>query len=203
MDNGDTKMLTNTPHVAEETLVDRVMKPELPPPVPVEQPLGTVKRVLNVRDRNLTIGACRARCMQEGHKKLKDQDKLNRLSKLINFEETIEYVAMLKDWQEEHSLKWERDWVRYKAWRRHQEGVISPDDERFLKGVNLEKGVKKPPLVMPENTPEQMRGPERTFYLPPKLDIWAQEAVKGMDWTDFGAEYSTELAAKFGVEIEG
>ena len=204
-DDGKMAMIKNVPHPVEETLVDRVMRPELPEPVPAEQPPGTTKRRLNVRERNLLIGACRARCTQEGHTKLKDQDKLNRIGKLVKFEETLEYIAMITDWQEEHALKWERDWVRYKAWRRYQEGLIQPDDEKFPKGIDLEKGVPKPPLRVPENTPAQMRGPERDFYFPSKLDAWAQDAVKEMDWSEFvpGAEYTLELSAKFGVEIEG
>ena len=165
-----------------------------------EQPPGTVKRTLNFRDRNMLIGAARNWCSRDDQKKLKDQDKLVRLGRIISFDETIEFIAMLTDAQEELQRKWVADWRRYKIWRDFQAGLVAED--RLTKDIDPEKGVQKPPLVMPENTPDEMRGPARDFFLPSKLDAWAQDAIKAMDWNFNAAEYAVELAEKFGVEIE-
>lgn len=199
-DNGGRKMIEN---VTREALADA--KGVDPAVAPGEQkvPSGCVERVLNFRDRNLLIGACRAFCAKDGHKGIKDQSKLDRMNKLISFDETLEYIAMLDDAQEELTREWTRDKGKYKAWRDYQEKIVTA--EAVLKafpGMDLDKGAVKPPLRMSENSPEEMRGKERAFYLPSKLDSWVQDAVRAMEWSPFAAEYAVELCAKFGIKGE-
>jgi hypothetical protein len=201
MSDGDGKLMLQNPPSRPE--IDRVLHPVEAGHSPAAEPLqpaGTVKRTLNFRDRNLLIGAARNWCSRDGQKKLKDQDKLVRLAKLVYFEETLEYIAMIADAQEEVERKWRADWKRYKLWRNFQEGLIS--EEELTKDVDRENGVPKPTLLMPEITPAEMRGRSRDFFFPSKLDAWAQNAVEGMDWNFNAAEYAVELAEKFGVEVE-
>lgn len=193
MSDGDGKMMAQTERVSQAE-IDKALT------AAQEQPPGTVRRVLNFRDRNLLVGAARSWCARDDQKKLKDQDKLIRLGRLISFDETLEYMAMLTDAQEELQRKWLSDWNRYRLWRNFQAGLITADD--LAKGTDIDKGVPKPALVMPENTPAEMRGPSRDFFLPSKLDAWVQDAIRGMEWNFNAAEYAVELAEKFGVEIE-
>ncbi len=60
-------------------------------------PAGCVERILNFRDRNLMISACREFCTEKGKGDYKAQAKLDKVSKIISFDETIEYFGMIED----------------------------------------------------------------------------------------------------------
>lgn len=199
MDNGEKKqIIENTPRVD----VGKILN-DPPAQEPMKVPPGCVERVLSFRERNFIVGACRALCEKIEHKSFKDQANLARLNKILLFDETLEYFAMLEDAQEELTRKWTRDKKMYKLWRNFQEGLIKVDEfKKEFPDVDPNEEVKKPSLRTPENTKEEMRGKERAFYLPAKLDVWVQTALRAMEWTWQSAEYSVDLCEKFGIKDE-
>lgn len=197
-DNGDRKIIEN---VTREALSDAI-RPE-DASGSTRPPIGCVERILNFKDRNNLYGACRAFCAKDGHKGFKDTVKLDRLNKIIKFEETLEYFAMIDDSLEDEILAWQRAKRVYKLWKDYRAGLLTADGFRKeVPNVNLEEGPPKPALLQPETKADDLRGKERSFYLPSKLDVWAQEAIKQMDWSPFVAMYTAELFSKFGINDE-
>lgn len=208
MDNdGKKTMLENAPR---PTVTD-ALKGDPAPTAPVEKkvPPGCVERVLNFRDRNTLIGAGRDFCRKPEHKKLKDLEKLDRLSKVLCLEETIEYFFKIQDWIDEEVLKWKGLREKYRLWRQYKENLLTPEDaEEFRKrypGLDLEKGPEKPSYRQPEIPPKKNRGPERSFYIPAKIDVWAQDVLRATDWDTpiAQAEFVVELCAKFDIKDDG
>lgn len=196
-ENGDRKILEN---VTRESLPGMIESSQL---FEKRAPVGCVERILNFKDRNNLFGACRAYCAREGHKGFKDQDKLSRLNKIILFEETLEYFAMIDDLLEDAIRDWQRGRKRYKLWKDYKAGLVKIEDfRRELPGVNPDDEAPKPGLLAPESTPEDLRGKERSFYIPSKIDVWAQDAIKAMDWSPFTPQYTVELCEKFGIGDE-
>jgi hypothetical protein len=196
MDNGEP-MLKNA---ARE--IPRVGLDAEEAEVPRGVPAGCVERILSFRDRNFIIGACRAFCEKDGHKGFKDQAKLSRLNKLLAFEETLEYFAEFDDTLEDLVRAWTRQKRMYKLRRDVEEGVVKAGEfEKEFPGIALES-VEKPTLRPPENSKEDMKGAESHFYLPSKLDVWVQDALRAMEWNWSAAEFSVDLCAKFGVTEE-
>lgn len=174
----------------------------LVPPEAAERkvPSGCVERILNFKDRNFIVGACRAYCEKEGHKTFKDQKKLDQITKLLNFEATLDYYAMINDQTEDMNLAWESSTAKWRAWRRWKEKLLSTDEIRkTYPDLDLERGVEKPPSRAPEIPAEEHRGKDSTFYLPSKLDAWVQDALRAMDWATVMTAYVVELCEKFGV----
>ena len=203
--DGERPVLENAPR---ETLAEALARsaPPLPPPEPKKAPPGTMEVVLSVRDRDLLAGAAIQYCRQDGHQKLKDHDYAQRLKKEIKVEETEEYFAMLRDALEDEVRRWNAAWKRYRAWRDWREGLL--EDGKLLEAVpdldlaaeDLEaKAPTKPPLVKPDYDPKENIGPERPFYLPPKLYAWIQDMLGEIEWPIVASEFVTETCAKFGV----
>jgi hypothetical protein len=169
-----------------------------------EVPEGCVRRVLNFKDRNYLVGAAKAYCSRDGHKGLKDQRKLDQLTKLVNFEATLDHTAELTDLIEEAQVKWESTMVRYRVWRRFKESILDEDQVKDMKkkypGLDEEKNFQKPPIRPPEMSESDRRGPDSTFHFPAKLDAWVQDALEVMEWQVIHAEFAVELCEKFGVE---
>lgn len=187
--------------LASEAPLDGKAAPRPPPP-------GHVERVLTMRDRNLIVGACISLCGRDGHKKAKDQENLHRVKRLLSFDETLEYFAMNNDWAEEERIKWEGARARYRAWFRWSQGVVTTDDLlRAHPGFGLDEKKlpvqpPKPPHQPPRLKPEEYRGPERAFHIPPALDVWMAQAIKEMSWPterDDMTEGAVELGRKFGI----
>lgn len=193
-DNGDRNMIEN---VTRESFAV----------VPMEEgaakrpPVGHVERLLNFKDRNNLFGACRAFCAKEGHKGFKDQTKLDRLNKIINFDETLEYFAMIDDSLEDETRAWHRAKLRHKLWKDYKAGLVKPEDFR-KEFSDQDPEPLKPSLLAPVTKPDDIRGKERSFYLPSKIDVWAQDAIRAMDWSPFLVEYTVELFQKFGIHEE-
>lgn len=168
-----------------------------PPPKP---PPGCVERVLTVYDRNLVCGACIRYCQQDGKKKLKDLDKLDRVKRLLRFDETLEFVAMNTDWLEDERVRWEGAKARYRLWRRWKEGILRAEDLKAT-DPNFDPGVEpeRPPPQPPQLAREQRCGPARPVHVPSRLDAWIQEALRAMDWPSDMAEGASEIGRTFGV----
>lgn len=203
--DGKTPILANAPR---EILAEALARPDLalPPAEPKKAPPGTMEVILTMRDRDMLGGAAIQFCQQKGHRKLKDHDHAKRLRKEIKVDEPEEYFAMLRDALEDEGRRWNAAWKRYRAWRDWQEGLLT--DEELLKvvpGLDLEeenleeKAPPKPPLRVPTYDPKENIGPERPFYLTPKLYAWVQEMLDEIDWPIVASEFVTETCAKFGV----
>lgn len=168
-----------------------------------KQPAGTVERILNFRERNLLIGACREFCQKDGKGDHKAQAKLDRVTKLICFEETVRYFDMIDDGLEDELFRWQRlrnDWL---SWQQYQGGGLSVEElKKKAPTVDITDPPKKPSRKQPEATPEDLRGKDREFYFPSKLDVWVQEVLKVATWNPLAATYVTELCGKFGVKDE-
>lgn len=142
-----------------------------------DQP-GCVKRVLNFRDRNQIMVACRA-WFQRNEKSDKNDEKailrMNKVQKLLAFEETMEYFEMIEDSYAFRQAQWQRE---RQAW---------------IAGQGPNPGKK------PQPTPEEQRGQERVFHIPSKQDAWIEEAIRGMKWHPIGVEYVAELFERFQI----
>lgn len=166
-------------------------------------PPGHVERVLNFKDRNFIVGACRVYCEKDGHKTYKDQKKLDQVTKLLDFETTLDYYAVISDRTEELNLAWESSLAKWRAWKRYKEKLISTEEIRKVyPELDLEKGIEKPPSRAPEIPADEQRGKDSSFYLPAKLDVWVQDTLRMMDWTTVMTPYAVELCEKFGVKDE-
>jgi len=197
-DSGDRKMIEN---VTREALAE-ASAPQFELVSDVKKaPIGCVERILNFKDRNNLFGACRAFCAKEGHQGFKDQTKLDRLDKIILFQETLEYFAMIDDCLEDEVRAWHRDKRRYKLWKDYKAGLVRAEDFR-KEFTDQDAEPKKPSLLAPETKAEDHRGKERAFYLPSKIDAWAQDAIKAMDWSPFLVQFTVELFQKFGIKDE-
>ncbi len=196
----EKQLLENTPRIETEPVK---AFPIAETPEPPKQPAGTVARVLNFRDRNMLIGSCREFCQKDGKGDYKAQAKLDRISKLISFEETLEYFEMIDDSIEDALFKWQRtrnDWL---SWQQYLGGGLTVEElKKKAPAVDISSPPAKPPRRQPEGTPEERRGKERPFYFPSKLDVWVQEVLKVATWSPLAAEYVTELCGKFGVKDE-
>ena len=180
-----------------------LLRPAITEPTEKKIPPGCVERVLNFKDRNFIVGACRAYCEREGHKTFKDQKKLDQVTKLLDFETTLDYYAVISDRKEDLSVAWESAMAKWRTWRRHKEKLVTTEDVRKVyPELDLEKGVEKPPLRAPDVSAEDERGKESSFYFPSKLDVWVQDALRAMDWTTVMTTYAVELCEKFGIKDE-
>lgn len=215
MDNGGKRMIENaTQDVAAESmptrkdLLGKAMTAETPSSEPKKVPPGHVVRTLNFRDRNMLIGACRDYCQRDDKKKHKDRENLDRVSKALCFEETIDYFLMIQDDIDEKVAVWQGARERYRLWRQYRENLLKPEDVEEFKSrypkMDLEKGPEKPGPRAPEIDPKENRGPEREFHLPAKLDVWVQEVLRATDWNTppAMAEFVVELCARFDIKNE-
>lgn len=191
--NGDFKIIEN---VTRDVLAESASEVESSVK---KAPPGCVERILNFKDRNNLFGACRAFCAKEGHQGFKDQTKLGRLDKIILFQETLEYFAMIDDSLEDEIREWHRAKRRHKLWKDYRAGLVKAEDFR-KEFSDQDPEPAKPSLLVPESKGEDIRGKDRTFYLPAKIDVWAQDAIKAMDWSPFLVQYTVELFEKFGIK---
>lgn len=199
MNSGDGKqLLENTPRPETPRLPVEAAPPEAP-----KQPVGTVERVLNFRDRNLLIGACRQFCDKDKNGDHKAQSKLDRVSKLLNLDETVEYFNMIDDSVEDATFRWMKERNDYLAWMQYSSGGATLEELK-KRAPNVDPSIKpkKPPKATPQATPAEMRGKERSFYIPSKLDAWIQDVLKVSTFQAMTAEYVTELCSKFGLKEE-
>jgi hypothetical protein len=166
-------------------------------------PVGCVERVLNFRDRNLIIGACREFCLKDGKGGHKAQSKLNRLTKLLDLQETVDYFEMVNDSMEDEVFKWQRLRNNWLSWQQHLAGGLTLEElQKRAPSVDLSDPPNKPPRKQPEATPEDLRGKDRAFHIPSKLDAWIQECLEVANWDPMTSEYVTELCQKFGLKSE-
>lgn len=171
------------------------------PPEPRKQPPGTVERILNVRERNYIVGVCLEFTKKNpGHK---SQIKVARVKDVVVFEETLKYIDMINDAYEEKAFQWRVAMHEWKNCRDYQAGMISLETFRkACPNVNLDIPREKPPRQHPEASPEELRGPESSFYFPPKIDVWVQECLKASAWEGVQPEYVVELCGKYGITDE-
>jgi hypothetical protein len=166
-------------------------------------PEGCTERTVTMRDRNSIMGACQAYCQKDGHKGLLDQTRLNRIKKILNWDETLEYFAMIDDSLDDEIRIWKRAKNQHKLWKDYRAGLIKAEDvKKTYPDLDLEGEFKKPPLREPELKPEDKCGPKKVVYLPSKLDAWVQDALKAMEWLPKMEELAVEVCAKFGIKSE-
>lgn len=191
-------------NVTRKVLEDALKATE-PVSAPAERkiPEGCVERRLTMRDRNAIIGACQAYCLKDGHKGLSDQARLNKVKKMLNWDETLEYFAMVDDALDDEIRAWRRAKSQYKLWKDYRAGLVKPEDIRKIyPDLDLENGVQKPQLIEPKLKPGEKRGPEMVAYFPSKLDAWIQDALQAMEWHKDMEELSVEVCEKFGIKQE-
>jgi hypothetical protein len=169
------------------------------PSVAPKIPPGCVERVLTVRDRNMIVGACMA--YVEKNKSLKDMRMLVRVKEALDFEATVEYFAQLDASITEAVEEWQRARIKRKLWLDWRAGILREEDiRRQLPNFNLDEEPPKPPARPPQASAEEKRGPERTFYIPAKLDAWIEDALRAMEWEARHAEGGVAVAEKYGIE---
>lgn len=185
---------------AVETVTREMLAPK--PDAERKVPEGHVVRILTVRDRNMIVGACRA--YVKGEKgKYKGQFKVDRVSKLLAFETTIEYLNMINDAQAENLFKWQEARQAYVSYRMMKGGMLKV--EEFVKqfpDLDLDECPEKPPIQQPELSKGEQRGPESEFHIPAKLDAFIQDALSEMEWDSAGSEAVVELMTKYGLKPE-
>lgn len=196
-DDDGKAMIQNTPQAdaAGAGAITQPSKEEKKPPA------GCVERVLNFRDRNILIGACRQFCDKDGKGDHKAASRLDRVTKILCLQETIDYFAMIDDSLEDALFKWQRDRNNYLSQRQYEAGGLTIEELRKrAPSVDPSTQTPKPKKVQPEATPAEMRGPERPFYIPSVLDAWIQGVLKVAVFSAVSAEYVTELCVKFGIK---
>lgn len=168
-------------------------------------PPGHVERSLTVLDRNMIVGAALAYCAQEANKG-KHQHMLVRAKKLLDFDETVEYFAMVNDSVADAQEAWQRAKAKRKLWLDWREGVLKADDlkrEYPNCEFELDKEPPKPNPSVPKATPKEMRGYEKTFYLPAKVDAWIETVLRAMVWPKDQIESGITTEEKYGIEDKG
>lgn len=164
-------------------------------------PLGCVERELTMRDRNMIVGACADYCASEGHKGYKDIEKLGRVKRILGWEETLDYFAMVNDAADEAVSAWLRAKARRRLWLDWKEGALKTDDlQRQHPALDLNQEPPKPAARQPETTLEERRGPSRTFHIPAKLDVWIADSLRAMKWPSAHVEGGIEVCAKYGLD---
>ena len=186
------------PAVTRELLAAQEGEKKLSVPVPE----GCVTRTLNFRERNLIVGACRF--YVKGEKgKYKGQFKVDRVGKLLSFEETLDYFNMMNDSQAENLFKWQEQRQAYVAYRMMKGGMMKAEDfAKQFPDLDLDECPPKPPVKQPELTHEEERGKPREFHIPSKLDVFIQDALKDMEWNPDWSKYVVELMVKYGISPE-
>lgn len=169
-----------------------------------KKPEGCVERHLNVRERNILIGACREFCKTEGRGDYKNQNKLMRVSKLVKFEETIEFFDELEELLDARIREWKKQKLQYMAYSDYKAGLMPIERlKSVIDGFHPENPPGKPPTwKTPELTPDERRGPTEVFYIPSRLDAWIQDALKVYKWEPLLVEFNVELCEKFGIKDE-
>lgn len=174
------------------------------PPTEARRPSGTVERVLNFQERSLLIFACKIYCSRQDKGDHKAQSKLDRLTKIVSYDETVEYFDMIDDSLEDQLFKWQRsrnDWLLI---QQYLAGGISIEDlKKKSPALDIESPPEKPTRRQPEASQDDIRGKERPFYLPSKLDAWVQDVLRSVHWPNpEKAQYITELCGKFGIKSD-
>lgn len=201
-ENGKRQLVENAPR---EGVAQALKLVEENPSTPAQErrvPEGCVVRTLNFRDRNLIVGACRA--YAQGEKgKYKGQFKLERVTKVLNFDETREYYEMINDSQAENLFKWQEARQAYVAFRMMKGGMMRVEEfAKQFPDLDLDACPEKPPVKQPELTKDEQRGRAREFYIPSKLDTFIMDAIQDYQWGSIGSEFVTELMEKFGIKEE-
>lgn len=190
--NGDIKMLANPPQEIHRVPAAPTLEPE--------QPAGTVARKLNFQERSLLIFACRQVCGGDGKGDQRAMSKLHRFTKIISYDETVEYFDMIDDSVEDAAFRWQKERTNWMAWQVYQAGNLTLENlKKRIPNIDLQNPPTKPSRNQPEATPQEARGKERVFYLPSKIDAWVQDVIRSANWKPEKAEYVTELCAKFGI----
>lgn len=181
--------------------VEKIMK-DSPSPEPPKQPVGTVERVLNFQDRSLLLFGCKLYCKDPSKGDYRSQSRLTKLDKLLVHDETVEYFEMIDDSLEDRLFKWQRERNDWLLVQQYLAGGISLEEvKKKSPALDVDDPPKKPSRVQPEADPEEVRGKERSFYLPSKLDSWVQDVLKEVKWPNpEKAKYITELCTKFGIK---
>lgn len=162
-------------------------------------PEGHVERTLNFRDRNLIFGAVQAYCNDKSRSDYKYRLRIDKIAKLLNIEENIEYFDMLDEWINTKHREWLIVSGRYNAYHNFKAGQVFLEKVResfpdFDPNVEPPKPGKKPKL-----TPEEMRGKARAFHIPSKIDAFIIDTIKAYDFKQADPEYVTELCVKYGL----
>lgn len=165
-------------------------------------PEGHVVRTLSFRDRNLIVGACKF--YVKGEKgKYKGQFKVDRVSKLLSFEETLEYFNLMNDAQAENLFKWQEQRQAYVMWRSMKGGMMKVEDfAKQFPDLDIDECPPKPPIQQPDLSHEEQRGKPREFHIPSKLDVFIQDALRDMEWNPDWSKYVVELLVKYGISPE-
>jgi len=172
---------------------------------------GCILHSLTMMDRNLLIGAGRQYCGKKGNRTNENHDKLNRLDRLLDFTETLDYHAMVKDANDQLDREWRGAAMRYNRWRDYRAGLPVKIDTA-LEGEDGVKTIIEPfdlsakappkPTPRPPMLPEdEERGPERIFQIPAKLVVWIQKVLTAVEWNAVQTKHGMTLCRIFDVEV--
>lgn len=180
-----------------------------PSAVPLKPRTGCLVHQLTMKDRNLIIGACRAYCQKKGNKDIRNLNNLDRLIRLFNFQETLDFNALVGDVQAQMNREWAGAKMRYDRWRDWKAGLPTKVDTSF-EGEDGAKTIiepfvpsapapPKPPARPPELPKDEERGPVRSFNILARLDVWIQKALPVMEWNTVMTEDAVILCKLFNV----
>lgn len=197
--NGGRQMVVNTQKVE---LPIPLGTTDLTEDVKKKPPAGTVERTLNFQERSLLVLACKLHCAKQDKGDHKAQAKLSRLLKIVSYEETVDYFDMIDDSLEDKLFKWQRERNDWLLVQQYLAGGIALDElKKKSPELDIENPPEKPARRQPEATKDEIRGSERSFYLPSKLDSWVQDVLHATHWPNpEKSMYITELCTKFGIK---
>lgn len=183
-------LIQNTPRVGEA-------------PEPRRQPPGTVERILNVRERNYVVAVCQEAVNREKKEPHKLKIKLAKISEIVAFKDTLDYIHEINDAYEDQRFEWRKALHLWNHCRKVQDGSLSLEDfQKKFPGVNPTGELEKPARRQPEPTPAEMRGAQNSYFFPSKLDGWIQDCLKSSTWEGVPPEFVAETCSKFGISDE-
>jgi len=172
---------------------------------------GCIVYPLTMMDRNLLIGAGRQYCGKKGNRTNENHDKLNRLDRLLDFTETLDYHAMVKDANDQLDREWRGAAMRYNRWRDYKAGLpvkidTALEGEDGVKTIiePFDPAAKAPPKPPPRPqalSDDEERGPMRAFQVPAKLVVWIQKVLTAVEWNAVQTKHGMTLCRIFDIEV--
>jgi len=212
--DGNLAMIGNTDKSPELSKVPH--DPSKPSALTEKEKEGKVKRTFTCMDRNMIFAACqetvdraaleaREKKEKSGQDHYKKNFKFEKVKKLLETDQTIEYYIDLDEAIKIRLLEWQGAKNRHLSWLRWKAGIKTRKEvlEQF-EDFDFENKPEAPAPKMPEATDDERIGPPgespREFWIDRKLDTWIEECLKGHEFPSGSSLFVTELYSKYGLK---
>lgn len=176
------------------------MEQMLENPGPTSCPPGSVPRRFSMKERQLIVLACQVYSQNGDFKK---QRKLRDIRLILKADEVEDYFDTIREKEHDLLSEWTKAsnmYRRYQAWKagsESQEEILKAFPDMDLK--DPAKAPKKPSFVEPEIGEKDIVGPDADFFIPAKVEVFIEAALKKMTWGTFDCSYVATLAEKYSL----